>query len=109
MPRFGLQTLVSRQAECVATLDREAMLFESIFKVELAGRLHLALLSVQGDAGAHVKTSPFEIDQLHMAFWAECIDDAMPPVVFTHVVDFVPAAVADAMADRLLKLSQTAA
>jgi hypothetical protein len=95
-----LQMLQARQSECVATLDREHMHFESIFRHEANGRLYLSWFSVQGPAGAHVASSEFEVDKLHMAFWKECIDASVPPVKHQHVVDFIPPAVAAAISAR---------
>ena len=89
--------LRERQRECVATLDRERMRFESIFALQRDGRLYLSWLSVQGVGGESVKTSEHEIDRLHMAFWRECIDDAWTPEKHEHIVDFVPDVVARAM------------
>lgn len=93
-------TLVQRRAECVDSLDREAMHFESIFKSERDGRMYLSWLSVQGAGGAHVKTSPLDIDAVHMAFWHECIDRDIAPQTFEHVVDFVPPSVEAAIVER---------
>ena len=104
-----LAMLVARQPECVATLDREAMHFESIFQIHIAGRLHLSWFSVQGGAGAHVDSSPFDVDRLHMEFWRECIDSSAPALTFTHVVDFVPPAIAEAIAARERMLARGAA
>lgn len=104
-----LQLLVERQAECVETLDREAMHFESIFRIELQGRLYLSWYCHQGSAGAHVRSSPFPIDQLHMQFWAECIDASIPPLRHQHVVNFIPSAVAHAIAEREHALAKPAA
>ena len=104
-----MRTLVERQAECVATLDREAMHFESIFRVEVGGRLYLSWFSVQGSTGAHVKSSPFPIDKLHMEFWDECIDSSEPPMEHSHVVNFVPAIIARAIQDREQTLADSAA
>jgi hypothetical protein len=104
-----MQTLVERQAECVATLDREAMHFESIFRVEVDGRLYLSWFSVQGTTGAHVNSSPFPIDKLHMEFWAECIDSSAPPLKHLHIVNFVPADIACAIQDRERTLASSAA
>ena len=92
-----MKLLRERQRECVATLDRERMRFESIFALQRDGRLYLSWLSVQGEGGESVKTSEHEIDRLHMAFWRECIDDAWTPEKHEHVVDFVPDDVARAM------------
>lgn len=101
-----LKMLVAKQPECVATLDREAMHFESIFETHIGGRLHLSWFSLQGEAGAHVISSPFEIDKLHMEFWDECIDSSTPPLKFTHVVSFVPLTIAEAIANRERMLAQ---
>ena len=99
-----MNLLVQRNAECVATLDREHMHFESIFKTVREGRTYLSWYSVQGFAGESVKTSPLEIDQLHIAFWRECIDPAVPPEKHTHVVNIVPTAVAQVIEDRERRL-----
>lgn len=99
-----LGILQARRSECVATLDREHMHFESIFRHEANGRLYLSWLSVQGPAGEHVASSGFEIDKTHMAFWDECIDKTVPPLEYRHVVDFVPQEVAQAIAARERRL-----
>lgn len=101
--------LVQRHAECVATLDREHMHVESIFKSERAGRTYLSWYSVQGAKGADVKSSPLDIDRIHMDFWRECIDPDVPPEKFTHVVDFLPPAVAQVIDDRETRLSNVLA
>jgi hypothetical protein len=64
--REWMDTLRVHHAECVATLDREAMHFESLFRSVADGVTHLSWFSVQGTAGAHVESSPFAIDLLHM-------------------------------------------
>jgi hypothetical protein len=104
-----LQTLVDHQDECVATLDREAMHFESIFRAEIDGRLYLSWFSVQGTSGAHVASSAFPIDKVHMEFWAECIDTAVPPVKHAHVVNFVPPPITEAIEARARSLAGHAA
>jgi hypothetical protein len=104
-----LQCLLERQAECVATLDREAMHFESIFRAEIDGRLYLSWFSVQGTAGAQVDSSPFPVDKMHMEFWADCIDTSVPPMSHTHVVNFVPPTITSAIQRREQLLSGNAA
>ena len=101
--------LVQRQVDCVATLDREHMHFESIFKSERDSRTYLSWYSVQGEAGAHVKSSPLEIDRLHMEFWRECIDPDVPPEKFVHLVNFLPAVVQEALEAREVSLRESAA
>jgi len=98
-----LDVLQQRRAECIATLDREQMRYESIFKCRLDGRMYLSWYSVQGEDGSPVEGSPFEIDRLHIEYWDKCIDRAVPPIVFEHVVSFVPADVESAVrGDRAL-------
>jgi len=61
-----MQTVQARQEECVAALEREAVYYESVFRVMRNGRLYLAWFSVQGDSHQHVETSEHPIDVLHM-------------------------------------------
>lgn len=101
--------LRERKAECVATLDREHMHFESIFRSERGGRIYLSWYSMQGQAGADVKISLLDIDQLHMTFWRECIDPDIAPEKFVHIVDILPAEVERAIVDRAARLAATSA
>ncbi len=95
-----MNTLVARRQECVATLDRESMHFESLFKAQIGSRTYLAWYSVQNPGGQAVRGSPHPVDTLHLAFWDECIDRNAPPIAFAHIVDFVPPSVADAIRPR---------
>lgn len=92
--------LTERQTECVETLDRERIHYESIFKSVREGRLYLSWFTVQGEAGEHVRDSRHEIDRLHVEYWNRCIDRSVPPENFTHVVSFVPESVAQTIAER---------
>ena len=103
-----MNLLVQRNEECVATLDREHMHFESIFRFDRAGRTYLSWYSVQGSEDAHVKTSPLEIDRIHMEFWRECIDPDVPPEKFVHVVNFLPVEVSQVVNERQARLNQNA-
>lgn len=69
-----LAMLNSRMDEVKQTLVREEMQVEVIFREMIDGDEYLYWFSIQGEAGAHVRTSPFEVDQLHIAFHEECID-----------------------------------
>ncbi|HRE26230.1 MAG TPA: DUF6176 family protein [Anaerolineales bacterium] len=92
-----LQMLNDRMPETLATLEREEMQFEVIFREVIGDDQFLTWVSVQGEAGADVETSPHEVDHLHLDFWRECIDethgrhDAQPQAVM------VPPRVAAAM------------
>jgi hypothetical protein len=95
-----MRVLVERKAECIATLDREKMHYECIFKSIRNGRLYLSWFSVQGTAGEHVRSSMNPIDKVHMDYWNECIDREVPPEKPVHVVSFVPASVEQAVNAR---------
>jgi hypothetical protein len=86
-----LRVLIERKAECIETLDRERMHFETIFKSTRDGRMRLSWFDVQSPGGAHVGTSTLAIDKIHMDYWQQCIDREIPPETFEHVVSFVPA------------------
>ena len=92
-----MRLLVDRRVECVETLDREKMHYESIFKSVRDGRMYLSWFSVQGSTGEHVRGSPHPIDELHTQYWDLCIDRAVLPQKFEHVVSFVPPSVVHAI------------
>lgn len=82
-----LAMLNERIAEVKQTLVREEMKVEVIFREMIGEDEFLYWFSIQGEAGEHVRTSPFEVDRLHIAFHEECIDhdygmrDAQPQVI----------------------------
>jgi len=92
-----LHMINERMDEAVATLDREEMKLEVIFRELIGGNEYLYWFTVQGESGAPVQTSPHDVDRAHIAFHEECIDhdygmrDAQPQAII------VPSAVAKAM------------
>lgn len=92
-----LAMLNGRMDEVKQTLVREEMKVEVIFREIIGDDEYLYWFSIQGEAGEHVRTSPFEVDRLHIAFHEECIDheygmrDAQPQVIM------IPDAIAQAM------------
>jgi hypothetical protein len=82
-----LAMINERMDEVKQTLVREEMKVEVIFREIIGEDEFLYWFSVQGEAGESVNTSPFEVDQLHIAFHEECIDhdygmrDAQPQVI----------------------------
>lgn len=92
-----LAMLNERMDEVKQTLVREEMKVEVIFREIIGKDEFLYWFSIQGEAGEHVRTSPFEVDRLHIAFHEECIDheygmrDAQPQVIM------IPDAIAQAM------------
>ena len=85
-----MRTLQDRRLECIQTLDREHMHHECIFKSVRDGRVRLSWFEVRGDMGRHVTPSPHPVDELHTAFFRECIDPEVPPERFEHVLSLVP-------------------
>jgi hypothetical protein len=82
-----LRMLNANRDEVLQTLAREQMKLEVIFREIVDGEEYLYWLSVQGEAGEPVTTSPFAVDQQHLAFHEECIDhdygmrEAQPQVI----------------------------
>jgi hypothetical protein len=95
-----MKIVSDRQAECVETLEREKMHYESIFKVFRNGRMYLSWFSVQSTHARSVEDSPHPIDHIHLAYWKECIDKQVAPEDFEHVVSFVPQSVREAVEAR---------
>ena len=82
-----LRVLNSRVDECVATLEREKMFVEVVFRERYKNEDYLYWFSIQHESGEPLETSPHEIDHIHRAFGQECIDltygavDPLPQVV----------------------------
>lgn len=88
-----MRQISHRRAECVDTLEREAMYYESVFKSYYEDRMYLAWFSVQGGVHGEVDDSEHDIDKLHCTFWKECIDLEWRPLDMEHVVSFAPPSV----------------
>ena len=102
-----MRQITGRRAECVETLEREAMYYESVFKSYYENRMYLAWYSVQGNQHGEVDESDYDIDKLHCAFWNECLDFEWKPLDMEHVVSFAPPSV-DSEIARIDKESQQA-
>lgn len=59
--------LDDRVEECVATLDRERMAVEIVFRVQEDGQDHLYWVAIRGEHGASLDTSEHQIDRDHEA------------------------------------------
>jgi hypothetical protein len=92
-----LKVLNSRIDECVATLEREKMQFEVIFRGRHNGEDFLYWLTIQHEDGEPLETSPHEIDRIHSDFSEECIDLTYGALEPLPQVIMVPAPVAAAM------------
>jgi hypothetical protein len=82
-----LKTMNQRIDECVATLEREKMYVEVVFRERYQGEDYLYWFTIQHESGEPLETSPHEIDKIHRAFARECIDltygavDPVPQVI----------------------------
>lgn len=73
--------LNSHSEDTVATMKNEKMYVENIFKEENSdGYTYFYWYSVQGENGKAVEESDSYIDEKHIEYWDECIDDAYHPV-----------------------------
>lgn len=72
--------LNNNKDKILSTLEDEKMYVETIFREVLDGHEYLYWYSIQGQGGAAVEESQHEIDQLHLAFWKECIDSDYQPI-----------------------------
>ena len=73
------------------------MKLEVIFREIVDGEEYLYWLSVQGEAGEPINTSPFAIDQKHLAFHEECIDPEYGMRASQPQVIMIPGRIAQAM------------
>lgn len=80
------------------TLEPEQMYVETIFSETIDGVDYLYWYSVQGEDGRiDVTESQHWLDEKHVEFWRECIDDSVPPQDLTSRVFMLPERVAAAM------------
>jgi len=74
-----MKTLNDRRNECLATLERERMYVEVIFRERTSEDEFLYWFSIQGEDAEPIQTSAHDIDRTHLEFWAECIDSEYGP------------------------------
>ena len=92
-----LAMLNERMTETLATLEREQMHVEVIFRERVGEEEFLSWFSIQGEERERLETSSHEVDRLHLDYWRECIDEtyrapeAVPQVVM--VADTVAQAI----------------
>lgn len=90
LAREWINTLKERKSECIETLGREKMLYESLFSYQEEGRMFLSWFSVQKEGHEDVESPEHEIDNLHLKYWKECIDKTFTPRDHEHLVTFIP-------------------
>ncbi len=62
-----MQMLDDRVEECVATLDRERMAIEIVFRLKEGGEDYLFWVAVRGEGGSDMQSSQHAIDLDHQA------------------------------------------
>jgi hypothetical protein len=92
-----LSVINSRIKECVATLEREKMFVEVVFRERYKNEDFLYWFTIQHESGEPLETSPHEIDKVHQAFGRECIDLTYGKVDPVPQVILIPDAIAAAM------------
>lgn len=92
-----LHFLKDNMTEVLVTLDGEKMYVETIFREFLNGEEYLYWYSIQGDGGTELQESNHWVDQKHIAYWEECIDDSFPPVNLKTEVVMIPDEISDKM------------
>ncbi len=75
-----IKMLNDRIDECLATLPREKMYVEAIFREKVGDEEFLYWFSVQGEGGEDVRTSEHDLDIEHLKFGRECLDPTYGPV-----------------------------
>ena len=75
-----MRMLNDRIDECLATLPREKMYVETIFREKVGDEEFLYWFSVQREDGEDVRTSEHDLDVEHLKFARECLDPTYGPV-----------------------------
>ncbi|WP_106497291.1 DUF6176 family protein [Lentibacillus sp. Marseille-P4043] len=83
--------------DVLVTLEDEKMYVETIFREHLNGDEFLYWYSVQGEGGQEVEQSEHWVDQRHLEFWDECIDETYLPIDLKTEVVMIPEKVRKSM------------
>lgn len=100
-----MRALNDRVEECRVTLDDEKMYFEAVFSEERDGLMYLYWIEFKDSGGQSVRESEAEVDQIHLAFWDECIEPGSRQVMATELV-LIPRFFAEAIAIQALNASR---
>ena len=92
-----MKLLNDHMQDVLLTLNDEKMYVETIFREIQGGEEYLYWYSIQGESGTYVEESQHEIDQKHLEFWYECINEEEPPVNMKTEVVMIPGNVRAAM------------
>ncbi|KIL53681.1 hypothetical protein KP77_00240 [Jeotgalibacillus alimentarius] len=92
-----LAFLKMNMKDVLITLENEKMYVETIFREYIDGKEYLYWYSIQGEGGLDVQASKHWIDNKHLAYWHECIDDTYRPVDLKTEVVMIPEKIQELM------------
>lgn len=92
-----LSFLQENKEEVLLTLEQEKMYVEAIFRRRESQGEFLYWLSIQGKGGTPVEESAHYVDQVHLRYWEECIDESRPSITMAPEVSMISPRVAEAM------------
>ncbi|NIK12976.1 DUF6176 family protein [Alkalibacillus almallahensis] len=75
-----LNFLNNHMDRVMLTLEDEKMYVESIFRLKEDKNEYLYWYSIQGKGGQSVEDSDHWVDQKHLEYWEECIDENFMPI-----------------------------
>ncbi|MDF2556322.1 MAG: hypothetical protein K0R71_150 [Bacillales bacterium] len=85
-----LKFLNENMKDVLVTLESERMYVETIFREHLNGDAYLYWYSVRGVGGQEIQESNHWIDEKHLEYWEECIDETFKPVDLNTEVVMIP-------------------
>ena len=85
-----LKFLNANMQDVLVTLEGEKMYVETIFRERLEGEEYLYWYSIQGQGGQAVEESEHWIDNKHLEFWDECIDETFGALNLKTEVIMIP-------------------
>ncbi|WP_017187297.1 DUF6176 family protein [Alkalibacillus haloalkaliphilus] len=85
-----LEFLNEYMEDVLLTLEDEKMYVENIFRETVDSVDYLYWYSIEGEGGQDVENSEHWVDQKHLKYWKECIDESYEPVDLVLEVTMIP-------------------
>lgn len=85
-----LAFLNAHMKDVLITLEGEKMYVETIFREIWEGEEYLYWYSIQGEGGQNVEESTHWVDQKHLQYWDECMDESFRPIDLKTEVVMIP-------------------
>ncbi|MET3683982.1 hypothetical protein ABID56_002107 [Alkalibacillus flavidus] len=92
-----LNFLNEHMESVLLTLEDEQMYVETIFRENDGDQEYLYWYSIQGSGGQYVGGSNHWVDQKHLEYWEECIDQTSKPIDLTPSVTMIPTKIKNSM------------